>query len=240
MSTLEFATRILGILDVLRVVKNLSLQEQRVNELPWELDEAVDEAIDLLREMHEELMEHHDVSLECVVDKATGKRERAFEFLGEHRPRLKRLKYEIKDVRSGEGVKSMDLTLKGGEEATQANIDAEWAEALEDVANLAKVSAQEIEYRFGEETEIEAQRIEDMKECLDLRRMAFPASHKPPRVAAPAPAGAPAPAAAPVPAAAPAWAARAARRWSWRTRASWRARGRCSRCRRAGRRRRRP
>ena len=44
-----FITQLLGVIDVLRHVKNLSLALQRVNALPWELEGEIAVSLDLLR-----------------------------------------------------------------------------------------------------------------------------------------------------------------------------------------------
>ena len=74
-------TQLLGVIDVLRHVKNLSLALQRVNALPWELEGEIAVSLDLLRMLAADL-EQGNLDRMMAPDCANGKAVPTMNFCG--------------------------------------------------------------------------------------------------------------------------------------------------------------
>jgi hypothetical protein len=95
--SITFVIQICGTIDLLRPLKDLSLQLQAVNNLPWELDVLITTFISSMERLEKDLKEKHLLRNLSTLD-SKGKPHRAFEYLSEHSAKAKQLKLELKDA----------------------------------------------------------------------------------------------------------------------------------------------
>ena len=92
-----FVVQLMGTIDLLQHVKNLSLTLQSVNQLPWELEDAVITFVSLMGDLATDLDAGRVNRLLPPTERSNGQKVPAFELLSQHISELKRLKLTIED-----------------------------------------------------------------------------------------------------------------------------------------------
>ena len=105
-----FIMQLFGIVDLLRHVKNISLYMQAVNNLPWEIEDASIEFVDLMYHLATELKAGKMDHTLPPSNKSNGQRVPAFKLLSKHIAELKQMKLSM-DTDVGT-VKTIDLAMK--------------------------------------------------------------------------------------------------------------------------------
>ena len=199
-SSVTFVVHLAGLIDLLQLVKNISLVLQTVNQLPWELEEQIESTCALLITLAADLAKGDISRTLDPTEKSAGKRVSAFEFLSAHMSEIKQLKLSLHDPR-GDGSSAPLQTAKlqlgsAGRASRTANplggwatlmggsssgggggeVDAEISKALLDLSKLAGAMAAILTQRLAD-PDPEARKIMYMARCLDLRKMAFDRSY---------------------------------------------------------------
>ena len=177
---LVFIVRLLGIIDLLRVVKDLSLALQTVNQLPWELEETISSSIARLRLLRDDLRQGKVDRTLPATPRSGGQPVLVFERLGRHLPELRQMKFSMVDP-SGSIIKTISIELASEMRAQRsatvgADASQEVATALTSLAGLAEKMADVLEERLKPPSD-DAMRIARMGKCLDLRQMASSAAY---------------------------------------------------------------
>ena len=94
-SSVVFIVQLMGIIDLLQCVKNLSLLLQTVNQLPWELKDAIKEHCDLMESLAADLKAGKWGRTLPGTAHSDGKRTPALEFLSKHLPEVNQLKLSL-------------------------------------------------------------------------------------------------------------------------------------------------
>ena len=188
------SVRLVVLLDILQVINNLSLLLQTVNVLPWELEDSISEATDLLDTLAGDL-EKEDVSRTLPpTAHSQGKPVPTFEFTAAHLPELRKLKLSLPDHHSDDAVlMTVDLELSsarrasrgtnpvfaqaaGGSGAAAAPADAnrEITATFKELSAFCKRASAHLHKRLDIDTpDAEQRRLAYARKCLDLRKMAF-------------------------------------------------------------------
>ena len=177
--TLTFVVHLFGVIDLLRPLKNLSLDLQAVNVLPWEIDARITVFLFDIELLERDLRARKLDRLLDTVD-SRGKQHIAFEYLAFHEARLKQLTLELNDKQTGEGLVKVKLAESSSQRAargraTFASPLEEFNAALDDLADLAHGIHTKINERLMN-TDAEERWVRRMEVALDLRVMAFPTS----------------------------------------------------------------
>ena len=175
--TVTFVVHLFGVIDLLRPLKNLSLDLQAVNVLPWEIDARITNFLFDIELLEHDLRARKLNRLLDSVD-SRGKRHVAFEYLSLHEARLKQLTLELSDKQTGAGLMKVSLTQSSTLRASRgrANFESvleEFNSALDDLADLAHDTHEKINARLMN-TDAEERWIRRMEVALDLRVLAFP------------------------------------------------------------------
>ena len=177
--SLTFVVHLFGVIDLLRPLKNLSLDLQAVNVLPWEQDILITVFLSDIELLEQDLRARKLNRLLDTVD-SRGKRHVAFEYLARHEVRLKQLVLELDDQQTGQGLMKVKLANSSSLRASRgrghfASPVEEFDSALDDLADLAHDIHQKINQRLMN-TDAEERWVRRMEVALDLRVMAFPSS----------------------------------------------------------------
>ena len=183
LSSVTFVVHLMGIIDLLRHLKDLSLLFQTVNQLPWELEEF--SAAFLLR-MGECAQDLDNAKVDRMVAPLSGDQQiPAFELLKRNMADLKRLKLVIYDKDDSvlgdiDLVKASDLrsSRSTAAAAAAATVEDEIKLALKDLANMAKSMVKLQTVRLATPAR-EKSIYEKMARCLDFRKMACLADYIP-------------------------------------------------------------
>ena len=177
--SVTFVVHLFGVIDLLRPLKNLSLELQAVNVLPWEQDILITVFLSDIELLEHDLRARKLDRLLDTVD-SRGKRHVAFEYLARHEVRLKQLVLELDDHQTGKGLLKVKLADSSSLRASRgrgnfASPVEEFNSALDDLADLAHDIHQKINQRLMN-TDAEERWVRRMELALDLRVMAFPMS----------------------------------------------------------------
>jgi hypothetical protein len=164
---------------LLRPLKNLSLDLQAVNVLPWEQDILVTVFLSDMELLEQDLRARKLDRLLDTVD-SNGKRHVAFEYLARHEVRLKQLTLELDDHQTSKGLMKVKLAESSSLRASRgrgnfASPLEEFNSALDDLADLAHDIHEKINQCLMN-TDAEERWVRRMEMALDLRVMAFPSS----------------------------------------------------------------
>ena len=122
-SSLVFVIQLAGLVDLLQHIKNLSLILQTVNVLPWELEEQITFACDLLEQLADDL-KCGDVSRTLnPTERSNGQRVPAFEFLSAHMAEFKKCTLSLHDPRAPDGapLQTVELQLNAVRRASRVS-----------------------------------------------------------------------------------------------------------------------
>ena len=177
--TVTFVVHLFGVIDLLRPLKNLSLDLQAVNVLPWEIDARITVFLSDIELLERDLRARVLNRLLDSVD-SRGKQHVAFEYLSLHEVRLKQRILELNDKQTGAGLMKVQLADSSSLRASRgrgnfASVLEEFNAALDDLADLAHDIHEKINERLMN-TDAEERWVRRMEVALDLRVMAFPTS----------------------------------------------------------------
>ena len=171
-----FVVHLFVVIDLLQHVKNLSLEMQKVNQLPWELEEIIDRTLQLMVALGSDLAKGEVGRMLPPTDRSNGQQVPAFEFLFQNLNDIKQLKLKMYVEQLG-SVASIDLQPSATRRASRSaepadrNVSAEVTRGLSDGAKLAEEIAETLTSRLAcPDSEIRP--LRRMSLCLDLRRMA--------------------------------------------------------------------
>ena len=172
-----FVVQLFATIDLLQHVKNLSLQLQTVNQLPWELEEIIETAIRFIRLLGDDLKKGDVKRMLPPTPRSNGQQVPALEFLNQHLKDISNLKLHMYVDQLG-SVASVDLQPSASRRISRAtasaqekDVSSEIASALNDAAKLAEKIADVLSERL-DCPESEVRPLRRMSLCLDLRRMA--------------------------------------------------------------------
>ena len=171
-----FVVHLFVVIDLLQHVKNLSLEMQKVNQLPWELEEIIDRTLQLMVALGSDLAKGEVGRMLPPTDRSNGQQVPAFEFLFQNLNDIKQLKLKMYVEQLG-SVASIDLQPSAARRASRSaepadrDVSAEVTRGLSDGAKLAEEIAETLTSRLAC-PDAETRPLRRMSLCLDLRRMA--------------------------------------------------------------------
>lgn len=179
LSNVTFVIHLMGIIDLLRHLKDLSLTFQTVNQLPWELEEFSSRFLDLMSQLADDLAAGKvDRMLPASATSRSTAPFAAFELLHQHMRDLKNLKLTLKE-KDGTLLASMDLVRATALRSLPSLREAQAAESTE--AEI-KIALQDLSKMARKMYEVQMLRLETpmqeklwyakMALVLDLRKMA--------------------------------------------------------------------
>ena len=200
-SSVLFVVRLAGLIDLLQMVKNLSLVMQKVNTLPWEVEDTIKSTCELLEQLSTDLKKGDVTRTLPPTERSQGNRVPAFEFLSANMADFKQCKLSLRDPReesNSSPLQTVQLTLSSARRASRGSdafrvmgraaaavagavgigssddpeTKAEIDAALLDLSKLAALMALVLSRRLRDPDD-EARKIMCMARCLDLRKMAF-------------------------------------------------------------------
>jgi hypothetical protein len=183
-ATVVFVVHLIGIVDILQHVKNLSLILQTVDELPWETEEHITKHVNLIGDIGDDLS-RCDISRTLPpTARSEGKRVPVFELLSKHLPELKQLQLSLPDPRASDedgddSLLTVDLQPSSARRISRAtasraemNPTQEVEATLKELSTLAKKMAETLDLRLRA-PDSDARWFRRMAVCLDFRKMAF-------------------------------------------------------------------
>ena len=120
-SSVVFIVQLMGIIYLLQCVKNLSLLLQTVNQLPWELKDAIKEHCDLMESLAADLKAGKWGRTLPGTAHSDGKRTPALEFLSKHLPEVKQLKLSLYDPRDDEKLDTISLVVSSSQRGSRTS-----------------------------------------------------------------------------------------------------------------------
>ena len=179
-------TGLIGVIDLLRHVKYLSLAMQTVNQLPWELEESRMAFVKTMKELATDLAAG---SVDRMIDSLTGgsQQEPALKLLKKHEAEMKRGKFSSPDPKNDSVKVTIDMGLTsqqrsmrnfiGGQQGDAPQSPAaEFTLTLSELSKMATCIAEHVGSKL-KPPDSEWRYLRHMANSLDLRKMAFDASY---------------------------------------------------------------
>ena len=172
--SVTFQVHLFGIIDLLRHVKDLSLNLQAVNRLPWETTATVGRFVIKMDQLAVQL-QAENATFQLPGPPETGSRMTyQFEFLQLHLPDIRKQELHVRAA-NGTSLQKIDLCLRGrrvSERLGSPAVDVSQAvtRAFRDLAKVARELSTTLGARLKEST-VEANYILAMSKCLDFTQM---------------------------------------------------------------------
>ena len=177
LKSVTFVTGLLGIIDLMQPVAEISLAMQTVNQLPWELDDMRKEFEQHMRLLGADLKAH---KFDRIVDR-NGRSEPALKLLARHQGEMRQAKFSCPGPKDTSNPAVVDLSLTAEQRGLRqwlaggpppASASEEFDRMLDQLGDVAIMIADKLGKRLTP-PEDEYRFLRHMGYTLDLRKMAF-------------------------------------------------------------------